>query len=35
MPHLVKITPGVTSPRIAKVTTNFFSFFVRKVFLPT
>ena len=27
-PHLVKIAPGVTSPHIAKVTTQFFYFFL-------
>jgi len=33
MPHLVKIAPGVTSPDIAKVTTQFFYlFFVCKSF---
>ena len=32
-PNFVKIAPGVTSPHIAKVTTQFFlNFFVRKIF---
>ena len=37
-PHLVKIAPGVTSPHIAKVTTQFFFIFLSsyaKIFLPT
>ena len=33
-PHLVKIAPEVTSPHIAKVTTQLF-FFVRKIFPRT
>jgi len=35
MPHLVKIAPGVTYPDIAEVTTQFFYFFARKIFLST
>ena len=35
-PHMVNVAPGVTSPHIAKVTTQFFFFFfVRKIFQPT
>ena len=34
MQHVVKIAPGVTSPHIAKVTTQFFSVYAKSFYRP-